>query len=252
MIDELSLMVHLNFSMWCGAPNCNIWFRRRVRKSSRVWVAMVRLEICGIPVEFLFPPYDSQLVYMEKVLLALTSKQNAILESPTGTGKVRQSLASLRYNNIYALLYKIFNIIIFTCCVQTLCLLCATLAWRRQLQKTLGKSAMATSSAAQQRPGASLAYEGYGSDGESDAPQLPRIIYSSRTHSQLKQVVQELKNTSYRPNVAVLGSREHLCVNEKVSKLRGTRQNLACRSTCKDRRCGWLSLAGAAVEELVF
>ncbi|EGZ25466.1 hypothetical protein PHYSODRAFT_485995 [Phytophthora sojae] len=167
---------------------------------------MVRLEICGIPVEFPFPPYDSQLVYMEKVLLALTSKQNAILESPTGTGK-------------------------------TLCLLCATLAWRRQLQKTLGKSAMATSSAAQQRPGASLAYEGYGSDGESDAPQLPRIIYSSRTHSQLKQVVQELKNTSYRPNVAVLGSREHLCVNEKVSKLRGTRQNLACRSTCKDRRC---------------
>ncbi|POM71041.1 Hypothetical protein PHPALM_12444, partial [Phytophthora palmivora] len=162
---------------------------------------MVTLEICGIPVEFPFPPYDSQLIYMEKVLLALSSKQNAILESPTGTGK-------------------------------TLCLLCATLAWRRELQKKLG-----TSSLAQKRPGGSLAYEGYGSDGESEAPQLPRIIYSSRTHSQLKQVVQELKNTSYRPNVAVLGSREHLCVNEKVSKLRGTRQNLACRSTCKDRRC---------------
>ncbi|KAG6973499.1 hypothetical protein JG688_00003507 [Phytophthora aleatoria] len=163
---------------------------------------MVKLEICGIPVEFPFPPYDSQLIYMEKVLLALTSKQNAILESPTGTGK-------------------------------TLCLLCATLAWRRELQKKLGTSTLAPT----KRPGASLAYEGYGSDGESDAPQLPRIIYSSRTHSQLKQVVQELKNTSYRPNVAVLGSREHLCVNEKVSKLRGTRQNLACRSTCKDRRC---------------
>ncbi|POM76323.1 Helicase-like, DEXD box c2 type domain containing hypothetical protein [Phytophthora palmivora] len=162
---------------------------------------MVTLEICGIPVEFPFPPYDSQLIYMEKVLLALSSKQNAILESPTGTGK-------------------------------TLCLLCATLAWRRELQKKLD-----TSSLAQKRPGGSLAYEGYGSDGESEAPQLPRIIYSSRTHSQLKQVVQELKNTSYRPNVAVLGSREHLCVNEKVSKLRGTRQNLACRSTCKDRRC---------------
>lgn len=163
---------------------------------------MVKLEICGIPVEFPFPPYDSQLIYMEKVLLALTSKQNAILESPTGTGK-------------------------------TLCLLCATLAWRRELHKQLGTNTLAPA----KRPGPSLAYEGYGSDGESDAPQLPRIIYSSRTHSQLKQVVQELKNTSYRPNVAVLGSREHLCVNEKVSKLRGTRQNLACRSTCKDRRC---------------
>ncbi|KAL3666229.1 hypothetical protein V7S43_009014 [Phytophthora oleae] len=163
---------------------------------------MVKLEICGISVEFPFPPYESQLIYMEKVLLSLTSKQNAILESPTGTGK-------------------------------TLCLLCATLAWRRELQKKLGKSALAPP----KPPGASLAYEGYGSDGESEAPQLPRIIYSSRTHSQLKQVVQELKNTSYRPNVAVLGSREHLCVHEKVSKLRGTRQNLACRSTCKDRRC---------------
>lgn len=50
---------------------------------------MVQLDICGIVVDFPFQPYDSQLVYMEKVILALTSKQNAILESPTGTGKVR-------------------------------------------------------------------------------------------------------------------------------------------------------------------
>lgn len=50
---------------------------------------MVQLDICGIAVDFPFQPYDSQLVYMEKVILALTSKQNAILESPTGTGKVR-------------------------------------------------------------------------------------------------------------------------------------------------------------------
>ena len=50
---------------------------------------MVQLEICGIPVEFPFQPYDSQLIYMEKVILSLTSKQNAILESPTGTGKVK-------------------------------------------------------------------------------------------------------------------------------------------------------------------
>ena len=55
----------------------------------RVLVLMVMLEICGIPVEFPFPPYDSQLIYMEKVILSLASKQNAILESPTGTGKVR-------------------------------------------------------------------------------------------------------------------------------------------------------------------
>lgn len=49
----------------------------------------MQLDICGIAVDFPFQPYDSQLVYMEKVILALTSKQNAVLESPTGTGKVR-------------------------------------------------------------------------------------------------------------------------------------------------------------------
>ncbi|CAH0480491.1 unnamed protein product [Peronospora belbahrii] len=163
---------------------------------------MVMVEIGGIPVDFPFIPYNSQIIYMEKVMLALTLKQNAILESPTGTGK-------------------------------TLCLLCATLAWRQHRQKILSQTAVRD---ANKRPeGLSLAYEGNSSD--SEALQLPRIIYSSRTHSQLKQVVQELKNTSYRPNIAVLGSREHLCVNEKVSKFQGIKQNLACRSTCKDRRC---------------
>ncbi|CAI5708438.1 unnamed protein product [Hyaloperonospora brassicae] len=166
---------------------------------------MVALEICGMPVEFPFKPYDSQLIYMEKVLLALTSKQNAILESPTGTGK-------------------------------TLCLLCATLAWRRFMrEKAIGASRSAASHVTRAPQDA---YTGHARDSDSDETlQLPRIIYSSRTHSQLKQVVQELKNTSYRPNVAVLGSREHLCVDETVSKLRGTRQNLGCRSTCKDRKC---------------
>lgn len=49
---------------------------------------MVALDVCGVAVDFPFQPYDSQLVYMEKVVQALSSKQNAILESPTGTGKV--------------------------------------------------------------------------------------------------------------------------------------------------------------------
>lgn len=85
-----------------------------------------------------------------------------------------------------------------------------------------------------------LAYEGYDSgDDEREAAErdlIPRIIYSSRTHSQLKQVVQELRNTSYNPRVAVLGSREHLCVNDKISQMRGTKQNFACRDAVKRKR----------------
>ena len=46
------------------------------------------------------------------------------------------------------------------------------------------------------------------------------IIYATRTHSQLTQVVSELKSTVYRPNMTVLGSREQLCVHEKISKLK--------------------------------
>jgi hypothetical protein len=40
-------------------------------------------------VDFPFPPYQAQRAYMGKVLEALDGKTNALLESPTGTGKVR-------------------------------------------------------------------------------------------------------------------------------------------------------------------
>lgn len=117
--------------------------------------------------------------------------------------------------------------------------MCATLAWRRHVEKNLPPLGSSAPAFARRQP--TLAYEGYdGGDGaageENEGSRLPRIVYSSRTHSQLKQVVQELKNTTYRPRVAVLGSREHLCVHEKVGQLRGTRQNLACRSTVKAKK----------------
>ena len=58
------------------------------------------LKIQDIDIDFPFEPYDVQVAYMTKVIEALQTKDNAILESPTGTGK-------------------------------TLCLLCATLAWHK-------------------------------------------------------------------------------------------------------------------------
>ena len=62
---------------------------------------------------------------------------------------------------------------------------------------------------------------------------LPKIYYCSRTHSQLAQVVRELNKTIYRGCVimdtstdyisfriktTVLGSRDQLCIHDKVSK----------------------------------
>jgi regulator of telomere elongation helicase 1 len=57
-----------------------------------------------VEVEFPYEAYQCQLDYMSSVIQALQEKKNALLESPTGTGK-------------------------------TLCLLCASLAWRSSLQK---------------------------------------------------------------------------------------------------------------------
>ena len=49
---------------------------------------------------------------------------------------------------------------------------------------------------------------------------LPTIFYTSRTHSQLTQAMQELKRTEYRDvKAVVLGSREQMCINPDVQKL---------------------------------
>ena len=70
-----------------------------------------------VPINFPFKPYKCQEDYMSKVIRALQMSENALLESPTGTGK-------------------------------TLCLLCSALAWQRnhsakqasKINKTLNAS----------------------------------------------------------------------------------------------------------------
>ncbi|KAI5000760.1 hypothetical protein ZWY2020_010719, partial [Hordeum vulgare] len=109
---------------------------------------------------------------------------NALLESPTGTGK-------------------------------TLCLLCSRARLAAHLR---GVSA------------------GRWGRGRQPSSPYPVIIYASRTHSQLRQVIKELKATSYRAEMAVLGSREQMCIHEEVSKL-GKAQNNGCHYLCKKRGC---------------
>jgi regulator of telomere elongation helicase 1 len=81
--------------------------------------------INGIPVYFPFKPYECQNNFMAKVIEALNNSDNALLESPTGTGK-------------------------------TLSLLCSALSWLKQERSKL---------------------VGQLND------ELPKIIYTSRTHS---------------------------------------------------------------------
>ncbi|KAI8336223.1 hypothetical protein BC941DRAFT_428637 [Chlamydoabsidia padenii] len=58
------------------------------------------LPISGVPVQFPFPPYPAQIQMMVKIIQSLNRSENALLESPTGSGK-------------------------------SLALLCGTLAWRQ-------------------------------------------------------------------------------------------------------------------------
>ncbi|KAL2904786.1 Regulator of telomere elongation helicase 1-like protein [Bienertia sinuspersici] len=149
-------------------------------------------KIRGISVDFPYDAYDSQITYMDKVIQALQEKNNALLESPTGTGK-------------------------------TLCLLCATLAYRASLGPfSNGQTAKKNDSSD-------------GSSSQSSSSLLPKIVYTSRTHSQLQQVIQELKKTTYRPKMTILGSREQLCIHDTVRVLKGKAQTNACLHVRKRR-----------------
>eukprot|EP00392_Amoebophrya_sp_AT5.2_P017178 g17502.t1 len=55
----------------------------------------------------------------------------------------------------------------------------------------------------------------------------PQIVYGTRTHGQVKQIVQELKASPYRPHVVCLGSREKgYCANEEVMQKFGDKMTL--------------------------
>ncbi|CDW83417.1 rtel1 protein [Stylonychia lemnae] len=122
-------------------------------------------------------PYQQQVDYMSKVIEACQKSSNALLESPTGTGK-------------------------------TLCLLTASLSWLKKIRES----------------------------NELDEDEMPRIIYCSRTHSQISQVMNELKHTAYKPKVCLIGSRDQLCVNPTVNQHKGMALNSQCKKVREQRK----------------
>ncbi|VDP34602.1 unnamed protein product [Soboliphyme baturini] len=156
-------------------------------------VKTMRLEIGKFEVDFPYVPYPCQVDYMRHVITCLEEGRCGIFDSPTGTGK-------------------------------TLCLLCACFAWRDNfrmkaqsvapLQTIVGSTNVKGSQISSARPC-------------QESPFMPKIIYSSRTHSQLSQVIKELNKTSYknvtlyryiyRAKVCIMGSRDQLCINESVA-----------------------------------
>ncbi|XP_039092874.1 LOW QUALITY PROTEIN: regulator of telomere elongation helicase 1 [Hyaena hyaena] len=171
---------------------------------------MPKIALNGVTVDFPFQPYPCQEEYMSRVLECLQKKVNGILESPTGTGK-------------------------------TLCLLCTTLAWREHLRDTISARKIAERGHGELFVNHTLSSWGDAtSNGDSTAcySDIPKIIYASRTHSQLTQVIGELRNTSYRPRVCVLGSREQLCIHPEVKKQESNHMQIhLCRKKVASRSC---------------
>eukprot|EP00049_Salpingoeca_infusionum_P015241 m.292736 g.292736 ORF g.292736 m.292736 type:complete len:1045 (-) comp15844_c0_seq8:2262-5396(-) len=206
------------------------------------------LTVQGVDIHFPFSPYACQRDYMDRLIQALKEQSNAMLESPTGTGK-------------------------------TLCLLCATLAWRslfvaqhQQMQlpmhsefaqemkkqlaaattsakpidsakaieaKEAAKIGLMSASASVSAGGSGWSMEGtaqVSSDGATLG--IPKIIFSSRTHSQLSQAVSELKNTAYSVTSCVLGSRDQMCIHPEVSSLESNAaKTRVCRAKRLARQC---------------
>ena len=95
-------------------------------------------------------------------------------------------------------------------------ILCSVLAWQRWHQKRFVPSATNALTMDHQ---------------EMTPPKPPTIIYCSRTHSQVTQMIASLRKTPYRPRMAVLGSRQRLCIHNTVKNPNKISQiNQECRT----------------------
>ncbi|KAB7494881.1 Regulator of telomere elongation helicase 1-like protein [Armadillidium nasatum] len=173
---------------------------------------MPEILLNNVPVRFPFEPYEVQKNYMQKLLECLQEGKNGVLESPTGTGK-------------------------------TLCLLCASLAWL-EMKKAEHRAKVLASNLSEDSDNKLLssissqlkaAVGGMWKQGNG----IPKIIYSSRTHSQLSQAISELKRTTYKHmKMSVLGSRDQLCIHPEVSKETNNNNKVQmCQVRVKGRNC---------------
>lgn len=166
--------------------------------------------IAGIPVHFPFEPYPVQRAYMEKVIQCLRDGTNGVLESPTGTGK-------------------------------TLSLLCSSLAWIRTRQSEHQQQMLKLGKGdAGAEPGSELS-DLARTVGKINNWGVPKVIYASRTHSQLTQAMRELKRTAYaNMRSVVLGSRDQLCIHPEVMREQGnSNKTNMCKLRVHSKTCSF-------------
>ena len=110
---------------------------------------------------------------------------------------------------------------------KTLCLLCAVLAWLKHKRKQLIDKRKKNNNILEDDFDLQLPNE----------EMVPKIYYSSRTHSQLSNAIKELKKTCYMPRTCILSSREKMCVNAVVKNFKGNALNLKCKQVRYRKEC---------------
>ena len=128
---------------------------------------------------------------------------------------------------------------------KTLCLLCASLAYlRHERQRLIDER-----------------NNNFDVIDKTEKIKQPIIYYTSRTHAQLANVIQELQKTCYRPINAIISSREQMCVNELIKGFHGNTLNMKCQFLQKRNQCRyfkgknnpnmtWSAYDGKTIEEL--
>ena len=153
-------------------------------------------------VRFPYVAYENQMDFIERALTAMVRGESALLESPTGTGK-------------------------------TLCLLAASLAYARaagnrkkrkfredvRAMKEMLRSGDETPRGDENAPprgGDASTSEGtveridyLDEEVKRERTKAPVVVYATRTHSQVSQVVRELKLLDPTTRAATLASRKH-------------------------------------------
>ncbi len=165
-----------------------------------------QLIISGVKIRFPYKPYPSQVGMMSKVVSSLKRGENALIESPTGTGK-------------------------------SMALLCASLAWQRAEKSHQEVHHEVVVDSAKNQEELIDPSPPVDQNERMAKTNTPKIIYGTRTHRQISQIIQEFKKSDYETQrMAILGSKKHTCVNPRVSKMENV--SLGCQQMMSKAKQG--------------
>jgi hypothetical protein len=230
--------------------------------------APCEIVVGGVALHFPFPPYPSQVCLASQIIKAVKGRKHALLESPTGTGKSLAILCSSIswQQSEKARLKEMYdqrgegnadcesgtggpNIAPASCSLpvceaHNVNIHDAAADWddfepdKIWLKKRV-VSKESVKRTVERRKSSNAATATTAAEELDKTESLSRIYICSRTHTQLSQLIKGLKSTVYTPSMAVLGSRDQLCIHptvmpsqtktEDCSKLIGSSDGSGCQ-----------------------